>query len=96
MIKVLKLIDDKTTKVDVVLNLTFVISFSSSATKIQERHIFLTNTIGFLPDEQVAYLNSWLIFETSILFWFSGTLLQWFFFMLYNQKFHPFKDILNE
>ena len=69
------------------------VNYSFSASKIQERHVFLFNTIGYLQEEQDAYFNVWLYFDLSLGFMCIGSLYQWIFFMLYNQKFHPFADI---
>ena len=63
------------------------------ASKIQDRHEFLTDTIGYFPEEQEAFFNAWIYFDLSLGFMFIGTFFQWFFFMLYNRNFHPFKDI---
>ena len=68
-------------------------TYSFSASKIQERHNFLYDTIGYLQEEQDAYFNVWLYFDLSLGFMCIGSLYQWIFFMLYNQKFHPFADI---
>ena len=63
------------------------------ASKIQERHEFLEDTIRYFPEEHDAFFKAWIYFDLSLGFVFIGTFLQWFFFMLYNRNFHPFKDI---
>ena len=65
-----------------------------SAFNIQERNEFLRNSIGFLKEEELALLNVWKFFDGSLAFLLLATFFQWIFFMLYNQNFHPFKDII--
>ena len=62
---------------------------------MQTRHTFLWNTIGYLNEEESALINIRWISCASTVALIVGTILQWYFFSLYNHKFHPFKDILN-
>ena len=67
---------------------------SFSDTKISERHLLLKSTIDTLPEEDDAYdlakLLSWIFFPIFIVL----ALGQIFFFKLFNNRFHPFVDIL--
>ena len=65
-----------------------------SALKIQERHLFLRESIGYLEEENYCYLNVWKFFDGSMAFLLCGTLFQWIFYMMYNRNLHPFKDII--
>ena len=63
---------------------------------MKERHDFLWITIGYLDEEQVALDTGYflLIFSTSWII-FAG-IAEIFFFSLYNGKFHPFANILQD
>ena len=65
-----------------------------TAIKISERHGILYETIGHLPEEQTAYERVWMIAGISLAFVIFGTILEAFFFIIYNEIFHPFKNII--
>ena len=51
-------------------------------------------TIGYLPEEQEAYLKVWYIAGISLSCVIVFTFLEAGLFILYNEKFHPFKNII--
>ena len=57
--------------------------------------MFLYNSIGYLDEEQSAYVNSILILVGSLIYIIIATLLTGYFFNLYNNKHHPFAGILD-
>ena len=61
---------------------------------MQERHDILSRTIGYLDEEQEALDRGYLLIICSNVTMVVGTLLQIFFFYLYNGPFHPFANIL--
>ena len=61
---------------------------------MQERHDVLSRTIGYLDEEQEALDRGYLLLICSTVTMVVGTLLQIFFFYLYNGPFHPFANIL--
>ena len=61
---------------------------------MQERHDVLTRTIGYMDEEQEALDRGYLLIICSNVTMVVGTLLQIFFFYLYNGPFHPFANIL--
>ena len=67
-------------------------SFSDS--KISERHLLLKSTIDTLPEEDEAYnlakLLSWVFFPIFVVLALGQILL----FNLFNDRFHPFVEIL--
>ena len=65
-----------------------------SALKIQERHLFLRDSIGYLEEENQCYIDVWKYFDGSVAFLICGTFFQWTFYMIYNRNLHPFKDII--
>ena len=62
--------------------------------KIAERHALLSNTIGTLRMEDEAYESafylSWIFYPTFFLVLLGQILSAW----MYNNKFHPFVEIL--
>ena len=62
--------------------------------KMQERHDILSRTIGYLDKEQEAMDTGYLLLIGSTVTIVVGSLLQIFFFYLYNGRFHPFANIL--
>ena len=62
--------------------------------KISERHVILYETIGYLPEEQTSYENVWIIAGVSLAFVTCGTILEAFLYMIYNERVHPFKNII--
>ena len=58
------------------------------------RHDFLWNSIGYLKEEQEAVDTITILIGFSFGYMIIGHVLQAYFFYLYNQKFHPFADIL--
>ena len=62
--------------------------------KISERHKILYNSIGVHEEEIQAYHNViWLMVVSFLLLVFCSTM-EIIFFCLYNNKMHPFKNIL--
>ena len=59
------------------------------------RHDFLWNSIGYLEKEAESIYVIRKLLQGSVIYVIFGTILQGFFFYLYNGKFHPFKEILN-
>ena len=78
--------------VGTLMSLTF--GFIFSAIEISDRQRFLDATIGSFEEEDLANRHAWFILALSYLYLLLCFLLQVFFFILYNEKFHPFKDIL--
>ena len=62
--------------------------------KISKRHNLLYETIGVLPEEIEAYKNIIFFMVFSILAMVICTLIEVISFCLYNNKLHPFKNIL--
>ena len=58
------------------------------------RHDFLWNSIGYLEKEAESIDVIRKLLCGSIIYLVFGTMLQGFSFYLYNEKFHPFKEIL--
>ena len=58
------------------------------------RHDFLWNSIGYLEKEAESIDVIRKLLSGSIIYLVFGTMLQGFSFYLYNEKFHPFKEIL--
>ena len=65
-----------------------------TAIKISERHDILYETIGYLPEEQTSYEQVWIIANSSLVFVIIGTILEAILFVIYNEKVHPFKNII--
>ena len=61
---------------------------------MQERHDFLYETIGYLPEEQIALDTVYIILYTSFGYMLIGSIFEALFFYLYNEKFHPYNEIL--
>ena len=59
------------------------------------RHDFLWNSIGYLEKEAESIDVIRKLLLSSMIYFVFGTFLQGFFFNLYNEKFHPFNEILN-
>ena len=66
-----------------------------SAYKIVERHGFLLNSIGVLEQEVQAYKDVQIWMGSSTLYLVFATIMEIVLFWLYNQKYHPFADILD-
>ena len=64
------------------------------ALKIQERHSFLHDTIGYLPEENEAFESVNFLLFGSFGYIIGSSILEMILFYLYNSKFHPFKNIL--
>ena len=65
-----------------------------SVYKMQERHNILWNSIGYLDEEQKALERGYQILVSSVVWLILGSLGQAIFFQLYNDKLHPFANIL--
>ena len=57
--------------------------------------MFLERTIGYLENEQESFLTVHYILFGSLVYMILGSLLEGWLFYLYNEKFHPFKKILD-
>ena len=57
--------------------------------------MFLEHTIGFLENEHESFLTVQYILFGSLAYMIVGSLLEGWLFHLYNEKFHPFKKILD-
>ena len=57
--------------------------------------MFLEQTIGYLENEQESFLTVQYILFGSLAYMIVGSLLEGWLFYLYNEKFHPFKKILD-
>ena len=62
--------------------------------KIEERHSFLYDTIGYLPEEKEAFEKVNFLLFGSFGYMIVGSVLEMILFYLYNNKCHPFKNIL--
>ena len=62
--------------------------------KISERHNILYNTVGYLPEEQTAYVHVWIIAGISITLLILCSILEVFLSITYNETVHPFKNIV--
>ena len=60
------------------------------------RHNFLGETIGTLPMEDEAYNQAWISTWLFPLLTLVFSALQYLFFHLYNERYHPMARILNE
>ena len=69
--------------------------FAISAFTLQQRQTFLYNTIGYFEEERLSYVYTIILLSTSIGFIVLGNTLAWMFFNFYNEKFHPFQQILD-
>ena len=61
---------------------------------MQERHVILSRTIGYLDEEQEALDRGYMLLIGSTVTLVAGSLLQILFFYLHNGPFHPFANIL--
>ena len=57
--------------------------------------MFLEQTIGYLENEHESFLTVQYILFGSLAYMIVGSLLEGWLFYLYNEKFHPFKKILD-
>ena len=64
------------------------------AIRISERHNILSNSIGYLPEEQKAYEDVWMIASISLVCVILCSIMEAILFLLYNRRFHPFKNII--
>ena len=62
--------------------------------KIKERHDILWNSIGHFEEEQFAYSSVGKLFFGSLTYICAGNLLASYIFCLYNNEYHPFRNIL--
>ena len=62
--------------------------------KISERQGILYETIGYLEEESLATVKVWTIAGLSLFFVIIFTVVEAWLFILYNNKYHPFKHIL--
>ena len=62
--------------------------------KISERQGILYETIGYLEEESLATVKVWTIAGLSLFFVIIFTVIEAWLFILYNNKYHPFNNIL--
>ena len=62
---------------------------------LHQRQTFLYNTIGYFEEERLSYIYGIILLSGSLGFMVFGNTLAWLFFKLYNEKFHPFQQILD-
>ena len=62
--------------------------------KISERQGILYETIGYLEEESLATVKVWTIAGLSLFFVIVFTVVEAWLFILYNEDYHPFKDII--
>ena len=62
---------------------------------LQQRQTFLYNTIGYFEEERLSFVYSIILLSTSLGFMVLGNAFAWLFFNFYNEKFHPFQQILD-
>ena len=72
---------------------TFIII---SVFKMQERHDILSQTIGYHKEEQEALDRGYYLLYGSFTFIIIGSLLEIWFFWIYNGPWHPFANILKD
>ena len=61
---------------------------------MQERHDILSETIGYLDEEEKALLTGKILLISSFVTMVISSLLELYFFHLYNGPCHPFANIL--
>ena len=69
--------------------------FTLLAYNVEQRHIFLWNTIGYKEEEAESIATIRRLLYGSLCYLVFGSMLEAFFFNLYNERFHPFKDIMD-
>ena len=62
---------------------------------LDQRQTFLYNTIGYFEEERLSYVYAIILLSGSLGFIVLSNALAWVFFNLYNEKFHPFQQILD-
>ena len=77
-----------------IFNLLLLTPLIYLVSKMQERHDVLTNTIGYLPQEEEALKTGYYLLIGSLSMVIVGTILEVLFFWLYNGSCHPFANIL--
>merc|ERR1712051_725077 len=75
-------------------NLLLLVPIYALAMKISERHRILYETIGYLEEESLAKVKVWTIAGLSLYFVIIFTVVEAWLFILYNNKYHPFNNIL--
>lgn len=76
-------------------NLLYLTPLGILVYKVHERHMFLYETIGYLDQENTAYIKSILLLSGSLFYIIVSTLLGGYFFIKYNHSHHPFAGILD-
>ena len=84
------------TKRSSVLFIISSIFFIFTDYNIRKRHLFLLDTIGTLDMEDRAYNQALLFCILCPILTITLSILQYFLFNLYNEKYHPFSKILQE
>jgi hypothetical protein len=77
-----------------ICNLLLLVPIYALGMKISERQGLLYETIGYLEEESLATVKVWMIAGLSLFFVIIFTLVEALLFILYNNKYHPFKNIL--
>ena len=62
---------------------------------LDQRQTFLFNTIGYFEEERLSHVYAIILLSTSLGFMVFANALAWLFFNFYNEKFHPFQQILD-
>jgi len=82
--------------INTIFNLIFLFPLPVLYYSISVRHHFLSQTIGTLPLENEAYNQAWISTWLFPLLTLVVSALQYLFFHLYNERYHPMARILNE
>jgi len=61
---------------------------------IIERHEILTKSIGTRPEEDISYKTCQVLPPLVFVFFFFGSVLEVFFYLLFNYKVHPWKEMM--
>merc|ERR1719320_1268503 len=65
-------------------------------TNINKRHTILSQTIGTRPEENHSYEQAQLLHPATICFFLLGTVLEIVFYLVFNFKLHPWKEMMME
>jgi len=82
--------------INTIFNLIFLFPLPVLYYSISVRHNFLGETIGTLPMENEAYNQAWISTWLFPLLTLVFSALQYLFFYLYNERYHPMARILEE
>merc|ERR1719394_993425 len=79
-----------------VFHAVMILPIIFTATKVWKRHNLLEETIGYLKMEQTSYENITTLFYFAVVIVPVLTILELTFYLLYQCKYHPWRDILAE